>query len=281
MKDRIRALIGARRLRWLGRGRWIAKYRLMRRYGGRLRDDPVHGLAYVLWDPELESHSYELDNEGELVAFVHELVGAAPSDAAAWIMETKDDPELTTQLARHIGMRLDAKRRQPLGNRVLWYVLVRATRPRLIVETGIHDGLGSLALLRALERNAEEGADGELLSIDTNPDAGWFVAERLHGRWQRVTGYTSEVLRPALAGREVGVLFQDTPHTYDNQTHEYRAALDHAADRLVLVDGGGGQSAALADLVAEHGGRRAVFYERPRHHFRPGTGTAVGVFDRG
>src|SRR5688572_2996530 len=131
MKDRIRALVGARRLRRLGPARWIAKYRLTRRYGGRPRDGTVHQLDYIPWDPGLESHSYELDNEGELVAFVHELLGAAASDVAAWIMETKDDPELTTRLARHIGMRLDAKRRQPLGNRVLWYALVRATRPRL------------------------------------------------------------------------------------------------------------------------------------------------------
>jgi hypothetical protein len=35
-----------------------------------------------------------------------------------------------------------------------------------VVETAIQEGLGSAVLLRALERNAEEGSSGELISFD-------------------------------------------------------------------------------------------------------------------
>lgn len=280
MKDRIKAVIGRRTLRRVSRLRWIAKYRLLRRYGACLRDDLSHNLAYVFWDPEVESHTYELDNEGELVAFAHELLGVPPRHAAAWIAETKQDPELNERLRAHVGFRLHAKRVLPLGNRLLWYVLTRALRPGLVVETGIYDGLGSLVLLRALERNAAEGRDGELISIDADPHAGWLVADRLRARWHRLTGLTSAVLAPALEARSVDLLIQDTPHTYDNQLHEFATALEHAADRLVLVDSGGGQTPALEEQVARHFGRREVFVEHPRRHFSPGRGTAVAVFER-
>jgi hypothetical protein len=201
------------------------------------------------------------------------------TDIARWVQETKTDPELHENLSRRVGFRLDVKRRLPVGNRLLWYAIVRATKPAFIVETGIYDGIGSLVLLRALERNAQEGADGELLSIDVDADAGFLVDPSLRGRWRKVVGMTSDVLEDEVAGRRIDMLIQDTPHTYDNQSFEFGVAVAHRGDRLVLVDSGGGQTPALEEVVEREGGRRATFREQPRHHFHPGFGTQVAVLD--
>ena len=100
-----------------------------------------------------------------------------------------------------------AKRRLPLANRLLLYVAARIHQPNLIVETGIHDGLGSLVLLRALERN---GRGGLLISFDRAPDAGWLVDDRLARNWRRVIGPVETELEPALSDLEVGMSVHDT-----------------------------------------------------------------------
>ena len=268
------------RARRVSRLRWVTKRGILHDYGVRIRDDPRRNLAYVLWDPEVESFSYEIDNEAELAEFVADLLGIAPSQVSAYIEETRSDRELHERLRRVTRWQFDVKGRLPIGNRLLWYALVRSLKPELIVETGIYQGLGSLVLLRALEANAREGVEGELLSFDFDPGAGQVVSKRLARRWRKIEGMTGETLIPALAGRRVGMMLQDTPHTYENQSFEFGATISHAAERLVMLDSGGGRTRALADICSEHGGTYRHFREQPRDHFFRASGTCVALIDR-
>ncbi len=178
----------------LARLRWWTKYRVARtsqaNIGWRAR------AAYVLFDPEIESYSYELENEAEAIAALAVALGRPVQELAAYAAETRTDPELNELLRRHLRWRLDTKRQPPLGNRLAWYVIVRAGKPSLIVETGIYLGLGSLALLRALERNAAEGKPGELISFDTILNAGSMVREPMRRHWRRIIGTTQECCCP-------------------------------------------------------------------------------------
>lgn len=268
------------RLRRVSRLRWITKYRIVRRSGVRLGDNPGRNLRYVLWDPEVESHSYAVDNEAELAVFVADFLSVSVAEVARHLNETKDDPELNDRLARRTRWRFDTKTAPEPANRLLWYALARSLKPRLIVEAGVYQGLGSLILLRALERNAEEGVRGELLSIDLDPGAGWIVEPRLTARWRRVVGTTAEVLERELEGRSVDMLIHDTPHTYENAKLEFDLALSHAADRLVLVDSSGGKTPALEETCAKSRGTRRHFRERPRDHFYPTSGSEVGLIQQ-
>jgi Methyltransferase domain len=262
----------------LGRVRWLTKYRLMRTFqtdiGWRKR------AAYVLFDPEIESFSYDLENEAETISALAAALGCPAEELFAYAAETRDDPELNQLLRRHIRWRLDVKRQPPLGNRLAWYVIVRTCKPKLIVETGIYLGLGSLTLLRALERNAEEGGPGELMSFDTIPSAGSVVRKPIRQCWRRFTGTTRDMLLPALEGRTVDMLFQDTPHTAENQRYEFGAAFAHAAPRLLLLDASGGKAPTLRAMCAERGG---TYHQVPMHsrgHIYPGAAITFAVFDK-
>lgn len=283
LKDLIRGAVPIdtlHRLRRISRLRWITKRGILKHYGVRISDDPWRGISYVLWDPEVESFTYEIENEDELAEFVSTLVEVELEQVRTFIDETRQDPELDRGLRRTTRWQFDVKRRLPIGNRLLWYALARALKPELIVETGIYQGLGSLVLLRALERNAREGVDGELISFDVDPRAGQVVAPRVSGRWQRIEGLTTDTLADALEGRRVGMMLQDTPHTYENQAFEFGTTMDHAADRIVLLDGGGGRTHALAEICERHGGVYRHFRERPRDHFFPASGSGVALIDR-
>jgi hypothetical protein len=73
------------------------------------------------------------------------------------------------------------------GRRLGWYIVTRITHPRLVVETGVHDGIGAVILTEALRRNAAEGASGTYRGTDIDPKAGWLLqapdidAEVLYG----------------------------------------------------------------------------------------------------
>jgi hypothetical protein len=267
MKRWLKNLIGPKwrvRAHRLSRLRWITKYRLMRSLGGGI--SLRRQLAYVLFDPETESFSFELDNEREVISSLASALGRPEDEIAAYAAETHTDPELNVELARHVRWRFDVKRHMPLGYRFPWYILARALKPALVVETGIYHGLGSLVLLRALARNAQDGSPGELMSFDTDDGAGGLVRDELRGGWHRFVGSTHDLLLPALAGRRVDMLVQDTPHTEENQRFEFGAALAHAAPHLLLVDASGADKETLKAICRERGVPYHRVAMRPRDH---------------
>src|SRR5207237_437884 len=85
------------------------------------------------------------------------------------VQELEDDADLRHGIERRLRKRGDHNRRVGYGRRLGWYAIARLVQPQLIVETGIHDGLGSAVLLRALQQNAAEGNDGRLLAFDIRP----------------------------------------------------------------------------------------------------------------
>jgi Methyltransferase domain len=178
-----------------------------------------------------------------------------------------------------VRWRLDTKSRLPLGNRLLWYLAARYLKPALIVETGVYEGLGSLVLLQALDRNAAEGHPGTLLSVDLDPTAGRLVPQHMRGRWELHVGLSQDVLERAVAERRVGMLLQDTPHTEENQTFEFGLALRHAADRVLLVESSGGYCPTLQRLCDALEIPRHFFREVPKDHFYPTNGSGLALID--
>lgn len=265
-------------LRQLNRFRWFTKIKVLRSYGVRARKCPLTVLRYLVMDPELDNFTYDLDNEDELGTFVSEAVDVSVERALCLIYELQHDRELSDEIRRRARWRFDAKRFMPFGGkRLAWYAMARCLKPSLVVEAGMKDGLGSLAILRALERNANEGAPGRLVSFDLSPDRGWLVGPRLRGGWEPVYESTYTALGQALAGRRVAMAIHDSEATYECERFEFELVLARAAPTTALFSNGQ-WSTALRDLCDEHGGRYLEFRERPRHPFYPGGVVALGIF---
>jgi hypothetical protein len=127
-----------------------------------------------------------------------------------------------------------------LGRFKVWYAIVRILRPNLILETGVHDGLSSTLILRAMSRNER----GCLVSIDL-PDLdlpmgvsgpGWLISDELKSRWRLCLG-DSHVLLPTLARKHapIDIFIHDSVHTADFQAFEYRTVRPYLAPRGLLL----------------------------------------------
>lgn len=229
----------------------------------------------MLADPEPDNYTYELANEGDLRAWVAEVTGADAERVAALFAEPRADAGLASRVRdATAGHWWWTKPAPPFGKRLAWYALVRLLEPSLVVETGVHDGLGSLLLLRALERN---GGGGRLVSFDINPTAGWLVSAEARGAWELRIESTRDGLAGVLARGGLGLFIHDSLHTYEHEHFELSLAADHLASGGVLLTDNAHGTRALADLCAERGLTYREFHERPRGHFYPGGAIGAGT----
>jgi predicted O-methyltransferase YrrM len=116
------------------------------------------------------------------------------------------------------------------------YLLVRATRPRLVVDTGVLYGASSAHILAALAHNGH----GELHSIDMGREPGepphdFFIPAELQSRWELIIGNSLREL-PRLLRRcgSIDLFHHDSLHTWKHMTWEYETALPFLSGNGVL-----------------------------------------------
>lgn len=138
------------------------------------------------------------------------------------------------------GARLPFARELPQGG--LLYLLVRALRPRRIVETGVRPGYSTAWLLAGLEAN---GA-GELISLGPGPtggrasgvhevSVGQFVAPALRSRWTLVLGNTETRLDEIVAGGPIDLFFYDNGPDAARARYELRTVWPVLSEAGVLL----------------------------------------------
>lgn len=245
----------------VNRMRWVHKARIVRSYGLRIGDC----LTYVLFDPEAENFTYEIENGGELAAWLDDILGAG-----RYVAELDRDSELAHDLRKRLRWRPANKRRAMFGRRAGWYAIARALRPARIVETGIHDGLGSVALLAALDKNGF----GELVSIDPKPGAGWLVPDRLRPRWRPVRGTSFDMLPSA---GPIDLFIHDSLHTPECERWELETAARLGSS--VLVSDNAHAASTCSEFARSREATFSFWRERVRGHFYPGGGIGVVVLD--
>jgi hypothetical protein len=149
------------------------------------------------------------------------------------------------------------------------YAVVRASRARRVVETGVHVGRTSLAILSALQRNGS----GRLVSIDlpkttgaVNSDGrldlshvsrpeetGYLVPQSLRGRWDLRLG-DSKVLLPAAVEDGVDFFLHDSDHSYGHQMFEYRTVWPKLTVGGLFLSDDTDWTPAWREFLAQHTG---------------------------
>jgi hypothetical protein len=167
------------------------------------------------------------------------LTGATAADLQRFRRELRADGLPETLLERGAG----AAFAQELPQGALLYLLVRAQRPRTVVETGVGPGYSTAWILGALDDNRE----GELTSLGPGTPAGrfpgvhdvalgQFVPPTLRARWTLALGNSEERLREILAGfREVDLFLYDNGPVAARARFELHAAWERLSPRGILL----------------------------------------------
>ena len=221
--------------RQVNRLRWLRKARTVR--ASSTSHTRAQALRYIFTDPELDTFSYELANPLEQARALSPITGSSPAEILALFEEASTDQLLAARIRHASRWNFGVKRQPPIGRHLAPYAIARALRPETVVEIGVRFGLGSVVLLRALERNAAEGRPGELVGIDIDPYAGVLVPPHIPD-WHFVTGSSPDILRVALADRRVGFVISDSVPDAQVTTAEVIAGLHAAALPLVVMQSG-------------------------------------------
>jgi predicted O-methyltransferase YrrM len=196
---------------------------------------PSHAINFLTNQPRFKAL---FPDQGELATLMKEAEQVA-ADVRA---EHKDAP---------FGPRLAQKD---------LYLVVRAAKPEVVMETGVASGLSSLFILKALKENGS----GKLYSIDLpgsqceqsvyelkDEDVGFMVPKGLKKNWSLNLGKSEDIM-PKLLDKEIdglNIFIHDSLHTYDHMMWEYIMAWKHLKDGGLLLSHDTNTSDAFFDLT--------------------------------
>lgn len=225
-----------------------------------------------------ETHNFTYDLTDRNLDYLAQMIALATgkplAEVVGYIEEVRMDADLIA-LARssHVGSR--ANLTCPFGRRMGWYAIARATKPKVIVETGVERGHGAIVLCAALLRNGQEGCAGRYYGTDINPAAG----ELLRGKYAS-TGrilYGDSIQSLASLSEVVDLFVNDSDHSGEYEYDEYLTVERNLADHAIILGDNAHISSSLSRFSRERGRPFMFFREEPRNHWYTGAGIGISL----
>jgi len=159
------------------------------------------------------------------------------------------------------------------ARRIGWYMFVRATKPKVIVETGVDKGLGSCVLTSALIRNLDEGYEGKYYGTDINPKAGYLLSGKYRQHGSILYGDSIQSL--ISLDEKIDLFINDSDHSADYEAEEYKTITSKLSNNAIIL----GDNSHTNEKLLEYSiltKRHYVFFgEKPANHWYPGAGIGI------
>ena len=156
------------------------------------------------------------------------------------------------------------------GRRLGWYALVRILKPKVVVETGVSDGMGSLVIATALIENAKEGSFGRYYGTDINANAGWLFREPYSNFGQILYGDSIESLLEFQ--EQIDLFINDSDHSAKYEYEEYEIIRNKLSTNAFLLGDNSHVTDSLRNFSNKNGRNFVFFREVPQDHWYPGAG---------
>ena len=228
-----------------------------------------------------ETHNFTYDLTDENLRYMAEIIGVATGKRAAviesYIKEAINDAELRTyfdaKMAAHGGAQSPKNVQSPFGRRLGWYAVVRAIKPRLIIETGVERGHGALVLCAALLKNQTDGFPGHYLGTDIDPKAGWLLSEP-YSQMGRIL-YGDSIASLKTLSEPIDLFINDSDHSAEYEAREYDVIEPLLSEHALILGDNAHATDKLARFSRQQGRNFLMFHERPKDHWYPGAGIGV------
>jgi predicted O-methyltransferase YrrM len=195
-------------------------------------------MVWTVRSREFSEISYDVEPEGlsSIAAAVATMTGVPHSEVLAYAAELLGDETFRSRYAQRVQstrLRYTCDTSVRYGKHVIQYVIARSVRPRLVVEAGTLNGLGSLAICRALQRNAVGGNPGSLVTVDVRTDRGEFLDGNEGGIVSRVIADSVDVV--SAPGEPIDFFIHDTTSDAEHSARQFAALERRLSDRCVVL----------------------------------------------
>jgi hypothetical protein len=161
------------------------------------------------------------------------------------------------------------------GRREAWYIIIRCLKPKLVVETGVHHGVGACVIASALHKNREEGHLGEYLGVDIDPKAGTLFKELFNEFGDVIIGDSLGVLKNVI--KKIDLFINDSDHSSDYEEREFQLIKDLMSQKGIILGDNSHTNSILRDFSMQNERRFIFFSEQPLNHWYPGAGVGISL----
>lgn len=232
-------------------------------------------VRWAFTSKEYYNHSYHLTalNRQYLASYVSVVSGHDLAAVDKFCAELENDQALRNTLEQRTRASLDRHNcdvEPRYGRRIGWYALVRATKPRVVLETGVDRGLGTAVIAAALKRNAEEGFPGMVYATDIMPDCGHLLAEPYKSFCRVLLGDSVETLKKF--AEPVDIFLHDSDHRPEYEWAEFTAIEPRLHPGSLVLSDNSQQTSKLLEFAQRLGRSFLFFQDQPLNHWWPGDG---------
>lgn len=156
---------------------------------------------------------------------------------------------------------------------MVWYAIARSKKPKVIVETGVDQGMGAVVLCAALSRNALDGHLGKYYGTDINPSAGYYLQEP-YSRYGSVL-YGNSIHSIIQLSEAVDLFINDSDHSESYEQAEYEAIKTKLSAGAIILGDNSHITSKLAEFSVRERRRFIFLSEEPAAHWYRGAGVGI------
>ena len=234
--------------------------------------------SWVTESRERTNFTYDL-TEANILYLAHivsVVANKTVEEIAGYIEEARSDRELAEHISHSIALsplRWEADEHVFWGRRLGWYALTRALKPKIVVETGVDKGHGSVLICSALLRNKSEARPGRYYGTDINPEAGYLLTGKYSEVGEILYGDSIESLKRLDSA--IDLFINDSDHSADYEYKEYQTVLKNLIPSSIILADNAHATDALARFATEQHRKFLFFKEAPKDHWYPGAGIGI------
>ena len=233
-------------------------------------------FKWLLSSREFANYTYDLKprNREHLAWFVSSVTGATIAEIKEYFSEIESDVEFQNYIKARLAMHRrggEIDKNPFLGWRIGWYAIVRATKPKILVETGTEKGMGSLVLAKAAAKNDNQAI---VYTLDIEPSSGLMIGPEYDGRVVRLIGDSVMNLSTL---EKIDFFIHDSDHSAEHELAEFEAILPRLTNRAICLSDNSHVTTVLSKWSETHGRQFYFFKEEPLDHWYPGAGIGVSL----
>jgi hypothetical protein len=238
--------------------------------------------AWISWlfkSREESNFTYALTQRCQInyIAGLSNILNKSPDLIQKYLGEIQDDAEFKSHIAGLLPTHSDRYRTDPephVGRRMVWYAIVRAIKPEVVVETGVDQGMGAVVLCAALKRNASEGYAGQYFGTEINPLAGHFLKGE-YAKFGKIL--YGDSLKSLETLEKIDLFINDSDHSASYERAEYELVRNKLTPHAIVLGDNSHVTSELAEFSMRHGRRFIFFAEEPANHWYKGAGIGIST----
>ena len=233
-------------------------------------------LKWSMKKTENDNFYYDLEEKNleDLISMISLITNIKNQDIENYALEIRNDFHIKKHISSYFSKTKSLRDIEvDFGRRIGWYIFIRIYKPKLVVETGVHHGVGACVIAAALMKNSQEGYLGKYLGTDIDLKAGGLFTTPYKSFGEIIYGDSISTLRQLES--EIDIFINDSGHDVLYEYQEYQTINSKLAENFVILGDNSHVSSSLYQFAKENNYKYVFFSEKPKNHWYPGAGIGI------